>query len=523
MAKNEERETVQESGDFEGDVTTEEEIDAEDRMPRLFPLRLGFFTLLFLIFFAISVALLNLVAAFFESGSGDLFQDLIEFIRTIITIPGIAQFYDFIVPESEDEALFISACMMWTFLIIAFISMKNSGRRALFEKGAFKRGFLQIALFFVFFILIMQLLKFFDNFIPEIDGNMIPLLSLVIGASFWIFFQSLALFTAARRTGTNVEQKLLDRGGRGSSTLVSLAPFFTLLYVIGLTVGFMIFPDVLEHYTGITDFQMDEWAQKMLQIIGFIVGALCILPSIIAAGAKNPKQKRYDSMVVLMSIIAMYPYLLFNFALYFWLPSGSSSGSNSQILLWVELLFTLVMLVSSIRSVGQRTNYKFGKLQKHAFILFIYSALTGQFGIRYLQTKGNLPGGIADFLIDGQYIIINAFVLLALIFSVLLFSSEKFGVYFRVHEQVSKADKKRMEFVYQQMKHEYNKQEGPYLVTEIYENLAMIMKAGKLEVMDLVEKTYRKYSDLNIDGLKKRYVCFDAAKQNEMNLLKERT
>ncbi|MBD3188620.1 hypothetical protein GF325_17460 [Candidatus Bathyarchaeota archaeon] len=502
-------------------VTLESDIETGEETPRFFPLRMGFFTLMFLIFFAISVLLLNVIAFFFPGNTGDIFEDIIDWIGLGIETIGLGDMYEFMVP-TEDEALYISACIVLSFLSISLLSMKKRGSSLFFKHGTFKRAIVQILVFFGLFILYMQILKLASLFIPGMSEGSVAIYVLIAGASMWIFFQSWALFTAARRAGTSIENKLLAKRNRSGSVFVAIAPYLAATWIVLLTIGFFYFIDVL---TGMApEFALEPWAATMIQIIAFLVVILCIIPSLIAFTVKDSRQKRFDSMVVLMSIVFMYPYLLFNFVIYFLLPktgvdTGSVGGEDiiifgielSQLLIWVELIFTLVLLIMSLRSVGNRTNYQFGKFKKHSFIMFIYASLAGQFGIRYLQTKENLPefSGVGEFLLDGQYIIINFFMILALILSILLFSSDRFGLYFRVHEEVSKEDRKRIEYIHEQMKMEYNKHSGPFLVSGIYEDLTAIMKIDKLKVMDLVEKTHRRFDDMEIDGLKKRYVCFD--------------
>jgi hypothetical protein len=98
-------------------------------------------------------------------------------------------------------------------------------------------------------------------------------------------------------------------------------------------------------------------------------------------------------------------------------------------------------------------------------------------------------------------VLVNLFVGIALLVSVLLFSSKKFGLYFRVHESVSKADNIRLDFIKDYLRDEYHRREEPYLLDSIYDSLATVMKLDRFEVMQLVEKATRKHAELRIDGL----------------------
>nr|MDO8110644.1 hypothetical protein [Candidatus Sigynarchaeota archaeon] len=506
---------------------SEQELTAE-KIPRLFPIRLGFFSFMFLAFFAISVLILNFTKIFnIVLGETDIYTQVLNLLRTPITnVPIIRDIYDFIVTFPDEvsfhdfigkEALYISAGYVLTFLTVSLVAMKQRVARALFTGRKRKRIPLQILLFFTLFILYLQLLKMYVySFGSSIGLGGLAIYMLICGAGLWIFFQFIALFTAARRSGTRAEGNLTRRSGKASYAFALAAPYFVVGVIIALYMGYTFFIDIVKNY--LPSFDASTW-QKMTDyfMVGFV--AICIVSSAISVLGRKRRQKVYDNMVLIMTNFSMYPYILFNFTMYFLFPQLNTGGSGGdptffgQILLWVDLIFTFVLLIMALRSVGKRTGYKFSKLNKHAFIMFLYAALAGQFGIRYLQTRG-LPQEIVESLnifLNGQYLIINFFVIIAAFISVLIFSSKKFGVYFRVHETVSKEDKQRFLFIHDYLKDEFVRRQEPYLLDSIYDALATVMKVDKFVVMQLVEKTKRNHPDLLIDGLKKRYVYFETA------------
>jgi hypothetical protein len=513
------------------ETVSEQEITAE-RMPRLFPLRLGFFSFMFIAFFTISVLILNISKALGLFGETDVYQAVLDVLRIPVKdIPYLRDAFDFIVnfpsppfpspPFIGIQALYISGAFVLTFLVVSLLSTKKRFAGALFTGRKIKRIPLQILLFFGLFVLFIQVLKLvvIALFGVGIDLGIggVAIFILISGATVWIFFQALALFTAARRSGTQVEARFVKKKGKGAYAFALFAPYLVGGIIIGIYLGYQLFLDIIVN--DILNFTDTALWRTFINVFTLTMVILCILPSIAAFGSKKRRQKNFDNLVVMMTILSMYPYILFNFTIYFLLPHlsmGGGGGGNSllgQIFLWVDLVFTLVLLVMALRSVGKRTNFKFGALDKHAFIMFIYAALAGQFGIRYLQTRG-LPPALQDItvmLLNGQYVLVNIFVGVALIFSVLLFSSKKFGVYFRVHEQISKADQIRLDFIRDYLRDEYVRREEAYLLESIYENLALVMKLDRFEVMQLVEKAKRKHPELHIDGLKKRYVYFESS------------
>ncbi|MHA1699123.1 MAG: hypothetical protein ACTSWN_09825, partial [Promethearchaeota archaeon] len=130
---------------------------------------------------------------------------------------------------------------------------------------------------------------------------------------------------------------------------------------------------------------------------------------------------------------------------------------------------------------------------------------------RYLQVRellSTIITQIGNIILNGQHLLVNIGVIIGLLISVLMFSSERFGLYFRVHETVSKQDRKRMEFILEFLKQEYIRREKPYLISSVYDDLVTMMNLDKHVIMKLIEKTQRRYQNLIIDGIKRRFVHF---------------
>nr|MDO8118700.1 hypothetical protein [Candidatus Sigynarchaeota archaeon] len=507
---------------------SEKELTGE-KIPRLFPIRLGFFSLIFLAFFTISVAILNIAEAVgivggSGSGGGDLYQIILDWLRNAITIPVASDIYQFIVrPLEGAEALYISSGFVLTFFLVSILSTRKRVVRTIFSGNPIKRILLQFLLFITIFTALMYFMRFFlipliGTYFTGIEENQVHIYVLIAGATTWIFFQGIALFTAARRSSTGFEARLTKRGSSGAYRFAASSPFLVILAMAALYLGYTIFITFVLLFLGQPD---DPIWRTAVRWFTYAAVGLCVLPlfGLVFTRSKFRRQKAFDGLIVIGTNLFMYPYLLFNSTIYFLLPKARMSGGSGtgdstfigQIFMWVDLAVTLTLLIMAMRTVGKRTGYRFGKLEKHAFIMFIYAALAGQFGIRYQQTRGgeflNL-GGLETIFLDGQYIMVNIFVLAALFFSVLAFSSKKFGLYFRVHEQVSKADGKRLAYIYDFLKQEFVRNEAPLVATTMYDPIATIMKIDKFEVMQLLEKTRRRYPDMNIEGVKKRYIHF---------------
>lgn len=507
---------------IEPESIREQELVAE-KIPRLFPIRLGFFSFMFLAFFTISVLILNITSIFtFFSTSEDIYQLVIDLLRTPIQdVPVLVNVYNFIViiqgvNYPGVEALYISSGYVLSFLTISLLATKQRIARLLFSGRKLKRIPLQIILFFALLIVYLQVLKLFMFFFSAYlgDGG-VAIYMLIAGAGAWIVFQFIALFTAARRTGTKFEGFFTRRGGNISYGFALVAPYFVIAVIVALFFGYSIFIDIVQIFLG---FDTTLW-RLFSNAYTIVFLAICFLSSLIAISSRHRHQKVYDNLVLIVTNLFMYPYILFNLAVYFLLPkisTSSNTGSTGttslfgEIFLWVDLMFTLILLIMALRSVGKRTGYKFGGLNKHAFIMFLYAALAGQFGIQYLQTRG-LPVGFTELvtsLLNGQYLLINVLVAVAAIISFLAFSSKKFGMYFRVHEDVSKEDLKRIEFIHDYLKEEFTRRQEPYVLAEIYENIASVMKIDTFAVIQLIEKAKRNHADMKIEGVKKRYVYF---------------
>jgi len=530
-AKNE---TVDDDEENEDEDGGEIEETGESKIPKLFPLRLGFFTFIFLTFFTISVLVLNIIEILFPNfftrvESQDIYQYFLDLVRTPIEkIPAVMVVYNFLVPVKNVEALYISTTMTLTFFTLSLLMMKNKVTRALFNAKWYKKAAAQVGIFFGLFIFYMQIIKMISLFLLNPQNQDIPVYILIIAASSWLFFQSYALFTGARKNGTKIEAIFSKRTGRSSYLFVNIAPFLVTLFVIVLSGFYLWFLRFSSQFLNDGE-PFYQW-ERIITVVLLITVGLCLIPTLMAKADKDSRRKSYDNLVVIMTIFYMYPYILFNFTIYFFLNPkmmekikaqlGNGNGFDSsisilsqlgQILIWIELMVTFILLIVALRSVGKKTQYKFGKLNSYSFILFIYGSLTGQFAIRYLQVRellSTIITQIGNVILNGQHLLVNIGVIIGLLISVLMFSSERFGLYFRVHETVSKQDRKRMEFILEFLKQEYIRRERPYLITSVYDDLVTMMNLDKLVIMKLIEKTQRRYQNLIIDGIKRRFVHF---------------
>jgi len=511
---------------------TEKEL-ASDKVPRFFPVRLGFLSFMFLAFFTISVLILNIASIIGLVTNGDIFHQVLTIIQTPMErVPVLLQIFNFIVPFSniqalnpnaDVQALYISAGFVLTFMTLSLLSTKHRVTHFLFEGSAIKRFFAQLGTFFLLFILYIQALKLYVDFFPDTNDYGIAADFLAIGATAWILFQGYALLTAARRNGTRVEGALVKQG-RLAYAFAIILPVFVIVFILLLTWGYFVFLGLLT----LIHISAPSWPVVIEVILGAML-VFCLLPTFIVAATRSSRrrQKVYDNLVIQLTNFFMFPYLLFNITIYYILPKTQSSGTStstgllSQIFLYADLVVTIVMLLMALRSASARTGYRFGPLNKHSFILFIYASLAGQFGIRYLQSRPSpLPSILGsstsnNIFLDGQYWVVDAVVVALMLFYVLAFGSRKFGLYFRVRDQVSRQDHQRIDFIHEYLLEEYARRNGMFLVAEMYDALATLMKVDTFKAMQLVEKMRVAYSDIRIEGVKKRYIVLVEDKKKD--------
>jgi len=309
------------------ETISEQEL-ASERIPRLFPLRLGFFSFMFLAFFAISVLILNISKALGLLKGEDIYQLVLDWLRTPIQdIAILRDIYDFIVtfPGAEFpgiEALYISGGYVLTFFTISMLAMKNRIARALFSGRKTKRITLQIFLFFALFVSFMQLLKIvvlvLISYGAYLGDGGIAIYMLIAGATIWIFFQALALFTAARRSGTRAEGRLMKGKSKGSYAFALFAPYLVLGVIGLLYLCYKLFLDIVVPMIPVDPtIEVSPLWRSFIDYFTLAMALFCILPSITAFASKKRRQKSFDNLVVMMTILSMYPYILFNFTIYF--------------------------------------------------------------------------------------------------------------------------------------------------------------------------------------------------------------
>ena len=510
-------------------------IEDEEKIKSFFPLRLEFFTLIFLIFFIIAVALVNIFYALIPNTTVDVYQFFLDIIRTPTGIGGASAIYAFIVPAPPNfEALYISAGFVLTFFTISLMARNEKIKNGLFETSR-KRILLQILLFFVLLIGYMHLMKILTGTFSILGWDLgyeaIPMILLSAGASGWLVLQSWAIFTEARRSATNVEGFFSGHKNRTSYAFVVLMPFLVAMFIFMLSFGFLLALQFIQENVGITGYILGISWQNLILIALFATLLLCFIPLIIALTSENRREKNYENLVVIMTNFFMFPYIMFNFTILFFLQpetvaqltdlfgaGGAGEGISyfSLLLIFVELIFTLVVLIFAMRTVGKRTKYKLGPLNKYGFVLAVYAAISGQFGIRYLQIRGQIgqtvtgpiQEALGNYLINIQHLIINIGVILAIAIAIFMFKRKGFGLMYRVHDEVSKEDMKRIEWIYDFLKKEYIRRADMLILSEMYDSISKILKISDYDVIRLVNRTDIKYNDMMIEGLKKRYVHF---------------
>ena len=520
------------SKELEDEIKEEwDAIEGEDKLKSFFPIRLEFFTLIFLIFFTIAVALVNIFYALFPSNDVDAYQLFLNFIRSPINIGVVSYVYAFIVPAPPGfEALYISAGFVLTFFTIAIMVRNESIKDALFETSK-KRILFQILLFFVLLIGYMHVIKILTGLFPDLGYEGMPMILLSGGASGWLILQSWAIFTEARRSATNVEGYFSGHKNKVSYALVILMPFLVAIFIYFLSFGYLLILQFLKENIGVSGYILGVTWQNIILIALFATLILCFVPLIIALSSENRREKNYENLVVIMTNFFMYPYIIFNFTILFFLQpetidqltalfgaGGAGEGISyfSLLLIFVELIFTMVMLVFAMRTVGKRTRYKLGPLNKYGFILAVYAAISGQFGIRYLQIRGQIGQSITgpiqqalgNYLINIQHLIINIGVIVAIAIAIFMFKRKGFGLMYRVHDEVSKEDMKRIEWIYDFLKKEYIRRADMLILSEMYDSIAKILKISDYDTIRLVNRADIKYKDMMVEGLKKRYIHF---------------
>ncbi|NHI91151.1 MAG: hypothetical protein EAX96_01525 [Candidatus Lokiarchaeota archaeon] len=509
-------------------------IDDEGKLKSFFPLRLDFFTFIFIIFFIIAVAMVNIFYALNPNTGVDFYQSFLNLIRLPIGIGLMSNVYAFIVPAPPGfEALYISASFVLTFFTLSLLVKNEKFKTKLFESSN-KRILLQIAVFFILLIAFMHLIKLLTGLLPDFGYEAIPMIMLSAGASGWLILQSWAILTAARRSATNVEGFFSSHKNKFSYLIVILMPFMVAAFIFLLSFGYLLILHFVQVNFGIGGL---FW-EILIEVTLFATLLLCIVPLIMALTSENRREKNYENLVVIMTNFFMYPYILFNFTILFFLnPNtieqlkalfGAGDAGVSQfslLLISLELAFTLIMLIAAMRTVGKRTNYKLGILNKYGFILAVYAAISGQFGIRYLQIRGQLlvsstnaiQQALAEYLINIQHLFINIGVIIAIAIALFMFRRKGFGVMYRVHDEISKEDLKRVEWIYDYLKKEYIRKAEMLNLLEMYDVISKILKLNEYEIIRLVNRADLKYKDMKIEGLKKRYVYFYLEQTMEQN------
>ncbi|MFX1451284.1 MAG: hypothetical protein ACFFCM_10605 [Promethearchaeota archaeon] len=532
----------------------------EKKTKTLYWLRLGFFSFVFLVFFFFTALVLNILP------TNDFYQSFIDIIRNFAIIP-LGQAYSFIVPQEfwHNEAIYITSAIILMFFTVGLLCINEGFKNLLFEGSLKKCAFTQLL---VFFILLIGYLRLF-LYIPEYFFTILTPVYILIGATItWLIFQTVALFRYSRRYASSAEAFFLRHDNIATYSLVVTSTFWGLILIGGFGYGYYIFINI----AGTMGVKTDLW-MIITALLGGIIVISCIVAFLLSVFSRTDKRHRmFDNFSIMATNITLWPYILLNLAIYFFLTSSAVAGRGAgagRVLSITDLAISVVTLIMSMRGLGSKTEWKFGPLKRESFILTIYSAIAGQYGIRYLLFRQQLvPINVADyfsvyvwyqllvntptifpdiinpiltedvfwplvflfpnaplnpyfntfvidprieFLVNMGNLFVSIAVMVLLIGSLVMYATqkEKFGEIFRVHEVGAKDGRITADFIYDFMKEEYIRRNKPFPIYEVQDILAKSLELDVNLTLRLINKSDLRHKDFNIDGKKKRYVYFE--------------
>ncbi|MHA1377937.1 MAG: hypothetical protein ACTSRG_06110 [Candidatus Helarchaeota archaeon] len=541
----------------EGKVKTEKQLNEldepiiESKSKTLYWVRLGLFSGFFFLFFFFTALVVNILP------NNDSYQVFIDVIRDFTVLP-IKEVYGLFVPPEfwHNEAVYITSVLILVFFTVGLLCA-NKGFSSFLFNGSNKKQFgSQLLIFMIFFIAYMRLFEFLPKYVFNI---LTPIVVLIAATITWLIFQTTALFRYSRRYASSAEGFLIKHDNKLTYGIVVTSTFWGLFIIIGLGYAYYYLLDIVKGF-GVS---IDLWRLFTI-ILGGTLTFSCLVAFIISVSSKeNKRQRRFDNFAIMATNITLWPYILLNLAIYFFMTSSIvSSGNNMgaiRVLSITDLAISVGTLIMSMRGLGSKTDWKFGPLKREGFILLIYSAVAGQYGIRYLLFRQQLvPINSMDvftvlveyqlfvnifnimpldtflilillpfatinpyyvtflidprleFLINMGNLITSFAVILLLIGAIVLYGvhREKFGKIFRVHEVGAKKGRATTDFIYDYIKQEFVRRNQPFPIYEVQEVLANSIELDLNTAIRLINKTNLKYKDMVIDGMKKRYVHF---------------
>ncbi|MHA1380134.1 MAG: hypothetical protein ACTSRG_17310 [Candidatus Helarchaeota archaeon] len=537
----------------------EEEVVIEKKSKILAWLRLGVFSLFFYIFFFFAVVLLNFLP------TDDIYQLTIDVFRATMFKP-IMDIYAFIVPPNlwHNEAAYITVSLILVFFITGFLCGDDNFKNFLFKGSAIKRFGAQVLIFFGFLISFLRIF----TVLPQYFFNILTPIFFLLGAAIvWLIYQTVALYRYSRKYASSAESFLLRHNNKFTHSLAVTATFWGLLAIGIVGYGYLLFIDILSLYGVqlIFGIRIDQW-QLYTLIFGGALVFICLTAFFISVFSKKNKRERlYDNFSIVISNLSLWPYILLNLAMYFIFSSGISGSKNvgiEMIFASIDLIISIIILFLTLRGMGTKTDWKFGIIRRESFILTIYGAISGYYGIKYLLFRQQLvpvnPGDLfsvnilyelligipiqpiippdnfyyfillpsfplnpyyntflitpgLEFIVNSGNIITSVAVIILLLGALITYGihREKFGEKFRIHEVGAKEGRATTDFIYDFMKKEYYRRKEPFPLYEVEKLISNSIELDKEKTIELINKTDIKYKDLKIDGNKKRYVYFD--------------
>ncbi|MHA1299914.1 MAG: hypothetical protein ACTSO9_10860 [Candidatus Helarchaeota archaeon] len=355
------------------DITNTEEHLIEKKSKTLYWIRLGFFSSIFVLFFFFTALVLNILP------SNDTYQVFINSIRDFTVLP-IREIYGLIIPPEfwHNEAVYITSAVILVFFTVGFGCTNQSFNNFLFTGSNKKKFATQFFIFSIFFIVYIRIFQF----LPKYTFRILTPIFVLIGATItWLMFQTIALFRYSRRYASSAEGFLLKHDNVMTYGLVITSTFWGLFLIGGLGYGYIILLGIVKTFGVRTSL----W-QFLTLILGGVLGISCLISFFISVFSKTNKRKRmFDNFSIMATNVTLWPYILLNLAIYFFMTSSIVSSAKgfgaARVLSITDLIISVSTLVVSMRGLGTKTDWKFGPLKREGFILLIYSAIAGQYGI----------------------------------------------------------------------------------------------------------------------------------------------
>ncbi|MHA1647931.1 MAG: hypothetical protein ACTSVL_10195 [Promethearchaeota archaeon] len=409
--------------------------------------------------------------------------------------------------------------LSFSFIFLSFLFCNDKILAWTFGKAAFWK---QIGIF-----TILMIGSYFLSRYIVIESDFDLYAVLIFLAMIWLIFQSIRLYSGARKGATKIETKLSNHYSPIRYLITNIIPFILLGIMLFLA---WVFRYVIVIYTldYIAVFVPDQsfalYHDQMTRLMPILyIGLMTITIFILAQRMLSRKKGStaragsFDNLAFSIICFVLYLYALYNFVLYVFLEPDfldavsivlHSSSSSSGLFIF-EFAFTIVFLIWIITDINKQFSTGFLFFTNDGFVMFLIGTIFAQTAARIglLTGVAHASGSLTDF-IKYDYLALPFFIMVFLGITIIMYwiKPHQISMFMRIHKSAKNKDTRSMDVILSFFKREFIRRGSRYLISkEIILSLSKLTGLNRTVLWSLIHRLNKQYLDMQLEEEKDSY------------------